>query len=478
MRKFKDGYIIIQTLVFGTVAALLLGALMGWAVINLKLGDRVILSEKAFHVAEAGIEYYRWHLAHNPLDFTDGTGESGPYVHQYKNKDGESIGNFTLDIEPPPIGSTIVTVVSTGQPIENENIKRSIEVKMAIPSIAKYAFVANSKMRFGEGTEVVGPIHSNDGIRFDGFAHNLVTSAKPQYDDPDHSGFEEFGVHTHLSPIDPLPPTEVPNRLDVFAAGRLFPVPAVDFNGFTASVADIKSKAQAEGLYFSASGAFGYNLVLKTDNTFDLYRVDNLVSPPSGCINIYDQPNWGTWSIASQTFLANYPFPDNGLIFAEDDIWVEGQIDGSRLTIASARFPEGSSPDSHITVNNNLTYTYYDGRDVIALIAQGNINVGMVSQNNLQIDAALVAKNGRVGRFYYRPPYWIYSRCSPYHTRSTIDLFGMIGTNERYGFAYTDGNGYDIRNIAYDGNFLYGPPPSFPLASDFYETISWREVNN
>ena len=52
----------------------------------------------------------------------------------------------------------------------------------------------------------------------------------------------------------------------------------------------------------------------------------------------------------------------------------------------------------------------------------------------------------------------------------------MIGTNLRYGFAYTDGTGYVTRNITYDGNLLYGPPPSFPLTSDQYTTISWREL--
>jgi hypothetical protein len=52
----------------------------------------------------------------------------------------------------------------------------------------------------------------------------------------------------------------------------------------------------------------------------------------------------------------------------------------------------------------------------------------------------------------------------------------MIGTNVRYGFAYTDGNGYQTRTINYDANLLYGPPPSFPLTGDQYEVISWREV--
>ena len=63
-----------------------------------------------------------------------------------------------------------------------------------------------------------------------------------------------------------------------------------------------------------------------------------------------------------------------------------------------------------------------------------------------------------------------------YHIRSTINLNGMIATNQRYGFAYTDNTGYQTRNITYDSNLLYAPPPTFPLASSQYQMISWDQV--
>jgi hypothetical protein len=95
--------------------------------------------------------------------------------------------------------------------------------------------------------------------------------------------------------------------------------------------------------------------------------------------------------------------------------------------------------------------------------------VGQYSANDLRIDAALIAQNGRAGRHYYG------SSCSN-DTRNSLTLYGMIATNLRYGFAYTDGTGYDTRNIIYDANLLYGPPPSFPLTSDQYQIISWEET--
>jgi hypothetical protein len=210
-------------------------------------------------------------------------------------------------------------------------------------------------------------------------------------------------------------------------------------------------------------------VVLKTNDTFDLYRVNTLVPPPNNCTS-NGETGWGTWSVNTKTLLGNYAFPTNGLVFLEDHVWVEGAINSARLTIAAATFPDNTSTRKSITINNDLSYTNNDGTDVVGLIAQNNINVGMVSQDDLEIDAALVAQNGRVGRFYYNP------NCSVYEDRNTLSLYGMIATNKRYGFAYTDGTGYATRNLTYDTNLLYAPPPNFPLAADNYQIISWEEL--
>ncbi|TSC70144.1 MAG: Uncharacterized protein CEO12_540 [Parcubacteria group bacterium Gr01-1014_46] len=482
--KNEKGSLIVQALVFGSIAVVMVGALISWAGVNMKASRVAMYREQALQIAEAGVDYYRWHLAHASTDYQDGTGLPGSYIHDFFDKDGIKIGTFTLDITPPPIGSTLVRIKSTGKIVADPTVSRSIITGLAIPSLAKYAIASNSDIRFGAGTEVFGPIHSNGGIRFDGLAHNLVTSSRPDYNDPDHSGNNEFGVHTHVTAppgsgiIDTFraaeapPTTPVANRTDIFVAGRSFPIPAIDFLGFTSDLAQIKADAQSGGRYFAGSGALGYRVLFKTDDTFDLYRVNQITTTPSGCAE--STTGWGTWSIRSgagaQTFLANYPMPANGLIFIEDHVWAEGQINSSRATLAVGRFPDNSATRPNIMINNNLLYTNYDGQDVIALIAQGNITAGLSSADTMRIDAALVAQNGRAGRFHYS------SSCGVGYDRNTITLYGMIASNVRYGFAYTDGTGYNTRNIIYDGNLLYGPPPSFPLTSDQYQIVSWQEL--
>lgn len=479
--KYKRGQLLIQVLIFSGVALALITGVSNWAKVNVAASRQSLDREKAIQLAESGIDYYRWHLAHNHTDYQDGTLVAGPYVHPVLDKNGQVIGEFSLNIIPPIIGSTKVTIESSGTPTTSP-ITRTIRVEMAIPSLAKYAVAANDFIRFGQGTEVFGPIHSNNGIRFDGLAHNAVTSAVTSYNDPDHSGADEFGVHTHVNAppgsgvndtfraLEAPPTNPVPNRSDVFQAGRQFPVPAVDFVGLTNDLSQIKADAQALGKYLAPSGSQGYQIILKTNDTFDVYRVTSQTNPPGSCSNTQNQTGWGTWSINNKVFVGNYNIPSNGLVFVEDNVWVQGTIDGARVTIASGRFPDNPANRPQLTINNDLKYTDYNGFDVLALISQGNVNVGLVSEDDLRIDAALVSQNGRVGRYYYG------SNCGANRIRNQLTLYGMIATNLRYGFAYTDGTGYQNRDITYDANLLYGPPPSFPLTSDKYEILSWEEI--
>lgn len=478
----QTGMVLPLVLVFGTIAILILGGIVSWGILNLKAARQAVKKETAFQIAESGFEYYRWHLAHASTDYQDGTGVAGPYVHIFYDKSGYQIGQFSLDITPPIIGSSIVTIKSSGKSNSDFLGQRTLITRLAKPSLAKFAVAANSNMRFGEGTEVFGPIHSNSGIRFDGLAHNIVTSALNKYTDPDHGGGKEFGVHTHVNappgsgindnfrPLE-APPNTPAARADVFLAGRQFPVPVIDFTGLTADISQMKSDAIAAGFYRAGSGSLGYHVVLKINDTFDLYKVTALKAPPSGCSS--GEAGWGTWSINTETLIGNYPFPGNGLIYLEDNVFVDGQINTARVTLVAAIFPDDPVSRKNITINNNLLYTNYDGQDVIALIAQNDINVGLYSSDVLRIDAAIVAQNGRAGRHYYTRGS---SRCGSTVIRQTLTLYGMIATNLRYGFAYTDGTGYQIRNLIYDANLLYSPPPSFPLTSDQYTTLSWEEL--
>ena len=121
-------------------------------------------------------------------------------------------------------------------------------MRLRQPAWCEYAVVADDFMRFGEGTEVFGMIHSNQGIRFDGLAHNIISSSVPDFDDPDHSAVDRrmnIGVHTHKNtppqtgindsfrPLE-APPNPMPARSDVFQAGEKCFQPRKSFNSLIA----------------------------------------------------------------------------------------------------------------------------------------------------------------------------------------------------------------------------------------------------
>jgi len=347
--------------------------------------------------------------------------------------------------------------------------------------------VTNSPVYYGSGDNVSGPIHSNIGVGFwsgspQPITHDIVTSAVSTFTDTASNSAcpgTHFGVYTCVPQLptyptgDPTPPAAVPSRPDVFAGGRQFPVPAIDFTSISA---DLKSIHDTSGFNRSSSGASGYKVVLRTDNKFDLYKVNSLL--PASCTNSLSQSGWGTWSIdtinGATTFINTYDIPPNGLLFFDDNVWVEGTINKSRVTIAAGTIPVPTESTAYrnIIVNNDLKYTNLDGQDSIGLIAQGNFLVGMASANNLTIDGALVAQNGGTIRYYY------HGCGSSYDTRSTLTTYGMFASKGQGYFSYggSSPSGYASQPARYDVNFQYGPPPSFPLTSSFYNTLSWQEV--
>lgn len=476
------GSVLIPVVAFMAIGLVILSGFVAWSVMSVRVARHTTDREVALQIADAGIEYYRWHLAHDATDFQDGTATSGPYIHDFFDKDGNKLGSFTLVITQPSIGSSLVTIVSSGKTVVGgTSTMRTIQSKLAKPSFAKYAVVSNSDMSIG--ANVVGPMHSNGGIYFvSGSASSTVTSAKISFNSTTTSFVTQWGVYTNG---DPVPPTAFTSVTPVFTAGRQVGVPALDFAGITADFAQLKTSAQGGGVYYGASGALGYHIVLKTTGAFDLYRVDTLATGGVGCEarQWWNYPSCSlvasaSWSINTQTLLtANVPFPANGIVFAEDHVWVDGTINTARITIVAGTIPDVGNR-KNIIVNNDLRYTYYDGRDVIGLIAQDNFWIGVNSADNLRIDAAIIAQNGRVSRMGYRS-------CTN-SLRTSITFYGMFATNQRYAYGNLGSgctapsgwlSGYQTnRTYIYDPNLLYGPPPSFPLTTSQYQILSWDEI--
>lgn len=454
-KLIPKGYLLLSVLVFGSVAIIVLGGLVSLSIYESRIATTRQNLELAFQIAESGIEYYRWHLAHDQTDYQDGTGAPGPYVHDFKDKNNVVIGQFSLNIIPPPVGSTLVVVESTGYLLSAPTQRKTIRARFAIASFAKYAIVTNDNIQYGDTTTTYGELHSNGGTRFDGVAHNLVSSQKTTYS---YGGVTKPGVWTSHSP-----------ESAVFLAGKQVSVPKVDFTGIIAALGTIQDKADH---YYGPSDKYGYHIVLHTNDTYDLTIVKKLKTK---CTNKVNESTWAINTGQEQIVAGSpFPFPADGLIFIDDNVWVDGALDTARLTIAAAHF---SDPTRSIIINGNITYTHNDGSEVLGLIAEKDIIYGIEASGGglLTVDGALVAANGSVHR-----PHVPDNSCSPYRYPTELNTYGMIGSYMSpyvYSCDWYGCSGYLSRTYNYDANLLYSPPPEFPLASDSYEVLDWQEIN-
>ena len=74
----RQGSVLILTLVFFALFTVVAIAVVNLAILHYRLSRQQVAKEHALQIAEAGLNYYLWHLAHDPEDLTDGTGKAGP----------------------------------------------------------------------------------------------------------------------------------------------------------------------------------------------------------------------------------------------------------------------------------------------------------------------------------------------------------------------------------------------------------------
>jgi hypothetical protein len=359
-----------------------------------------------------------------------------------------------LKITPPPIGSTVTIIESTGWAASNPSTKRKITVRYGVPSLAKFAFVTNSSAWIGDTEVVGGPFHANGGVRFDGIGNSTIASAKTTYTCAPWSGCSPSSTKSGIWGIAPTTTQQF----------WQFPLPSQDFAAITGDLASMKNDAQDDGLYLAPSNTQGYSLVFNASGTVSVYKVNTLQSDPTG---------WDVNNVAhnedidynTRTLQFTQAMPVNGIIYVEDRTWVEGTVNG-KVNVIAARLPYNAATAPSIIIPNNIQYLARNGSHVLGLIAQQDILISYNAPNFLTIDAAMFAQNGSAQRWYF-----------PGNVKDTISIFGSVGSYGVWTWSWVSGgvvtSGYPNTSTVYDGNLLFGPPPSFPLSTDGYQQLSW-----
>lgn len=465
----------------GIFMMMLMGQI-GLAVLQQKLNKANLESAQALHIAEAGVNYYRWVLYHDHEEYCNketcknpgnGFPDYGPYgPYHYEDFEGTISGEYELYITPPALnGSTLVKIKSVGWLSSRPNIKRTIEVECGIPSWSTYSNLTNEYVVYGNTAVTTGPVHSNTAVEHQGIALDMVTASKPNYG-------TKLGVFQASDPNwdGNDPPQNVPVSA-IYQGGRRMgtEMGVISFSELVIYAAELYKKATSSGLLFdprnvgffdewsvpaersciSSTCDEGYHIRFIANDRFELSKV-SAVRAACGM-----KPSY---SINTESAPTIYNIPANGIIFVKNNVWVDGQVNngaaGTRVTIVAFKDPF-STGSANIIVNRSLLFTNYDGTDSIGLIAQNDFRIGMYSDNDLRIDASIIAVNGKKANEDY-------SGCLGFRYNK-LTVYGSQCSNLR---PYT-GN-YNNREYNFDGHIMFSPPPHFPTTGQ-YTFISWEE---
>lgn len=520
----QDGFLTPALISVIIAFGLLSTALLTVILTNFFVVGNNVTSQKAFNIAEAGLNYYLWHMSHNGADYKDGQSTPttpdpnlgyGPYVHNYIDAGATNEGTFTLWIKPGSNGSTIFSVRSIGK-VNGSNITRTVEAQIGATSFASYAVLSDSALWFGNTETADGPIFSNQGVRMDGANTSTVTSANSTYTPPvsvGGDGSSHPGVWCNTSVTTPV------NCNTRDKSNWIYPNTSIDFNQVSGALCTIKKLAFASdastaslatqsnacsqtptgrtAAYIpqrssSANASRGYMIQLNTNGTYDLYTINN------------EKDTQTTYSSAlSPTSVATgIAIPSNGVIFVEDNVWVRSNPTfHGRLTIAAGRL--ATSVNADINIADDLAYSTKNGDDALGLVAEGNVYISPYAPQvsggaaggsfTLEVDAAVLAATGSV-EF---PSNYKFSSgtCTRgwVNSNQTLNFYGSIAVRQTWTWSWLWGgscgdnvrdpvsgnyiSGFLNNTTHYDYNLLYAPPPSFPITGGYNILGStWREV--
>jgi len=470
-KTLVHGNILVVTIVFMSIFTILLTGLMKYLVSQHNWVKTKTEDERALQIAEAGIEYYRWRLAHFPTDITDGTGMPGPYVHVYDDPEVGPIGEFSLEIGGEKLCGQVqvVQATSTGYTYADPSRTRTIVVRIARPTVADYSYIVDSNVWAGSSRTIIGPYHSNGVIRMDADNHSAVTS---KINTMSCSGAGLGGCSGTVN--------------GVYGSGThpewwRWAQPDISFTNFDYDFGEMESVAQTDGIYLpkisNDTSIYGYYLELQNDKTVDIYRVTSVdwktsYTPGSQLISF---PELLGNVNSKRQFLETRSIPQAcPIIYVSDRTWLEGQVSGKVTVVANDT--GAATPD--LFLQGDITYSTTTGADGLTVLAERNLLIPLYVPDDMTISGVFFAQKGAYGRSYYEC-WWGCTSVNPYDSyksRNSLTTNGTVVSKLRTGTAWSGGQGFSARYDLYARGVAESPPPLTPFTSPDFRFIEWREV--
>lgn len=477
----EHGYVLILALLILTAIGMASATLVTQVLTNQQHVTRDRAYTQSLAVAEAGLNQYLWMVAGGASSQSNGfaiAGNTGPDP-QYKQFNLTDIytdavkGIYAIQVTPPTAQDSRVLVTVTGQATSPADVPRTVTAHLGRPSFSEYLLLTNQEVWIGGPLTRVwhGKTHSNAGICIDtANITDLITSANATYSSSMFGG-NHPGV---WSGYQYTVPSNDPSR-----ALWKFPVPAISFTTVTSDFARLNDLAVGNGinLPYSTSSAHGstqgWYIKLLPGQQYHIMRVTGETETSSGY--------GGTLTLvapSSPVPSGNLPYPTNGVIYVNDNVWVEGTNVDGRINIASSGQlnVSGKNAATSVHVVGDLTYSTKDGTVAVGLIGQNNVEIpayaplgktGTLSTMDMEIDAALIAQQGKQ-----------YARAADLGgpDRDMLTIWGSVSSYLRP-YRYNTGTqgGFANGTNEYDPWLLHNPPPFFPTVGS-YQVLDWREL--
>ncbi|MFM2423984.1 MAG: hypothetical protein RLZZ70_373 [Candidatus Parcubacteria bacterium] len=474
--SLQAGYLMVVVLVFSGIFLTILTSFVVFVVTQSRLIEQKIAFEQAGQIAEAGLDYMKWYLAHYPNATTT------TITNAYNDPESGAIGQYTITATSTTFCGAVASlnITSVGYTDEFTNVRRTISARYARPNVAEYSFILNDNVWAGPDRIINGPYHSNGGIRMDARHNSSVTSAQNTWNCTSGFGCTPSG-----------------SRAGVFttsgnATPALFDYPqgTISFTDLTVDLGAMEQRALTGGGIFlpkAPNGDDGYRITFNGDNTVTIRRVQTTYS-------YWGQTTENGWQLednvintlrtGTDTRTIN---PNCPLIVAQDRVWLSGVVNG-KVAIAASHATSTFNPS--IIIQDNITYSSATTSGLVA-IAERDVLLGVDVPTNLNINGIFIAQTGRYGRNFYcdNTAYCSFSQLMPNNNpnlrqfviRNSETHNGTIVSNGRVGTQWVSGSvtssGFLNRFTSYDRNLIDNPPPFIPTVSDVYQYSDWRDAN-
>jgi hypothetical protein len=506
----EEGYVLALVMLVLLVIAMMSTTLVTGITINQQHVRRDRAYTLSLGVAEAGLNQYLWMVASKTTTESGTATSTLPYsipgntgTDKYYKAfsltdpyDGTIQGAYAMRVEPPSQSNSDVIVTVTGQSNQTVDVPRTVRARIGRPAFSEYVLLVNESVYIGGPLERQwhGKTHSNVGIRIE--THNIIDSISSAQSTYDYYGTTKAGIWSQ----------DVPSN-DTSRGLWRFPVPPIDFNTVTSDFTRLSGLATNSGSLpyvnlpyvnpVTSGQAHGWYIKLLSGSRYQVAQVTDEREDRTWSTTGYPANKRGGY-ITYGTVYGPYAYPPNGVIYANDNVWVEGTGLQGRLTIASSGQlnATGKTASTSIYIIGDLTYAVKDGTVAVGLIAEKDIEVpmyapymkagtmgtaiGSTGTVDMEVDAAVIAQKGKE-YVHYDATSSSSSNWGP--RRNLLTIYGAVSTLQTpYRMAYTGtgGTGSDYAGFGtganlYDTFLLRNPPPYFPTVGSF-QILDWQEL--